>query len=70
MGLGFKNQAWRGLCQSKMQVLGFKNQAWRHQCPSKSQMHLCSSNQLTVFSQYKNKTKTFSRLIPLLTKLR
>ena len=70
MGLGFKNQAWRGLCQSKRQVLGFKNQAWRHQWPSRSQMHLYSSNQLTVFSPYKNKTKTFSRLIPLLTKSR
>jgi hypothetical protein len=27
-------------------------------------MHLCFSNQLTVFNLYKNKTKTFSRLTP------
>jgi hypothetical protein len=27
-------------------------------------MHLCFSNQLTVFNLNKNKTKTFSRLTP------
>jgi uncharacterized SAM-dependent methyltransferase len=67
MDLGFNNQARNTSSLNRKMGLGFKNQAWKHLWPkhqSKSRMHLCFSNQLTVFNLYKNKTKTFSRLTP------